>query len=247
MLGEIPDRTRTLRMVLRSLNGTVRVLTSLDRDPPIVEMAHLQMTGIFGKNGLKDLEAELMQLLSHVNEYRSAYWKLERSIMQAFLSYMRRKRYLPSSSLEINSLKRGLPEAMIKGDSRIWIYSYDQYIKTISGMVGKKPELAPEGSEVFRDLDRVYSRDIKRIVGIINELLPEILMLISKVRSYIRSPDREWMDIRVKRPKVKLVSRPVRKTVLIKRLLPLPKTVKLPRRRVLKRPEHRIVGPERVK
>ncbi|MBN1538825.1 MAG: hypothetical protein JW939_01670, partial [Candidatus Thermoplasmatota archaeon] len=175
MIDDLPDRTRTLRMVLRSLDGTVSVLTKLDRDPPFIEMAHLQMTGVFVKMGLEELEADLMPLLSRVNEYRSVYWMLERSIMQAFLSYMNRKRYLPSSSPEVNSLKSGLPEAMIKGDGRIWIYSYDQYIGAISGMVGKKPELAPKGSEVFRDLEQLYAREIRRIVGIANGLLPELL------------------------------------------------------------------------
>ena len=128
MPGSIPSRSRTLRKVLKALNGTERVLTQLERDPPIVELANMQMTGTFQMNDLKDIEAELFHLLSRVNRYRSLYWKAEISMMQSFLRYMKKRKYLPSSSQEIDSLKIALPEALIKGDGRIWTYSFDQYI-----------------------------------------------------------------------------------------------------------------------
>jgi len=244
MAEEIPNRSKTLRLALKALNGTVKTLSDLKRDPPIIEMAHLQMNGIFRINGLSEMEMELFGLLSGVNTYRSRFWTLEKAIMQTFLRYMKKKRYLPSSSPEIESLKIGLPDALIGGDERIWVFSYDQYIVNISDRVGRKPELAPKGAEVYEEMSRTFSKDILGIVALANDLLPQILVFSSKVKAALRSQDREWSEIKVKRPKVRLIERPIRKAVIVKRPLPLPEKPKRPRRKVLKRPKHRVVGPE---
>ncbi|MGA1819518.1 MAG: hypothetical protein ACMUHU_00765 [Thermoplasmatota archaeon] len=244
MAEQIPDRSRTLRMVLKALNGTVKTLSSLKRDPPIVELAHLQMNGIFRINNLSEMEAELFALLSRINGYRSKYWSLEKAIMQSFLRYMKKKRYLPSFSPEIDSLKIALPEALILGDERIWVYSYDQYIVNISDKVGRRPELAPKGIEVYEEAMGSFSSDIQGIVNTANQLLPEILIFSSRVKAALRSSDRNWSEIRVKKPRVHLIERPIRKAVIVKRPLPLPKKPKRPRRKVLKGPKHHIIGPE---
>jgi len=244
MAEEIPDRSRTLRLVLKALNGTVKTFSDLKRDPPIIEMAHLQMNGIFRMNDLSEMESDRFKLHSKVNEYRSKYWTIERAIMQSFLRYMKKKRYLPSSSPEVESLKIGLPEALIKGDERIWVFSYDQYIINISERVGRKPELAPKGDDVYDEMARNFANDIQALVALANELMPVILVFSSKVKAALRSPDKVWSEIKVKRPKVKLIERPIRKAVIVKRPLPLPKKPKRPRRKVLKRPKHHILGPE---
>ncbi|MBN1389934.1 MAG: hypothetical protein JXA22_04760 [Candidatus Thermoplasmatota archaeon] len=216
-----PEREKVLRDVLSDLNRTISVIRKLERDPPITEIAHLQMMGVFKKIGLSGMEVELFKVLSGVNDYRSRYWRLERSIMQAFLSYMGRKRFLPSNSPEINTLKAGLPRSLITGDDQIWTYSYDQYITKISELVGKRSDLAPKGKEAYDDIYRKFSRDIDQLISLANELVPSLGLFCSRIRSYIRSPDQEWYGIKGRKPRVKLVQRSIHKLHLIKRPLPI--------------------------
>jgi hypothetical protein len=243
-MGLEMTRTVLLRIVLRSLNGTLRTITQLDRDPPIIELAHIQMENGFKDNHLISMEKELFGLLSNVNLYRSKYWKLERSIMQSFLRSMKNKKFLPSSSPEIDSLKAALPEAIIKDDDRIWVYSYDHYIAPISSRVGRRPEEAPTGNEVFNTIAKNHSKQISDIEDIANELLPKIHLMKAKVQSLIKDQGKEWEQVHVKKPKVALVKRPIRKVIVLKRPLPLPKKGKIPKKKVLKRPEFRVIGPE---
>lgn len=243
------DMTRTvlLRTVLRSLNGTLKIIIQLERDPPIIELAHIQMQNGFSRLDLSSMEKELFRLLSSINLYRSRYWNLERSIMQSFLRLLKNKKYLPSSSPEVDSLKAALPDAVIKDDDRIWIYSFDHYIVPISSKVGRKVENAPSGTEIFQTISKAQAKQVLELEKIGNELLPEIHLMKAKVQSMLKDPDREWDQLNVKRPKVTLIERPIRKVIVVKRPLPLPKQQKIPKKRILKRPEFQVIGPEERK
>ena len=237
-------RNVLLRTVLRSLNGTLKTITQLERDPPITELAHIQMQDGFLKLDLSSMEGELFALLSRINQYRSKYWQLEKSIMQSFLRLLKNKKYLPSYSLEVNSLKSALPDAVIKDDERIWVYSFDHYIGVISSRVGRKKEGAPTGTDVFETISGSHSKQIGELEGIANELLPDIHMMKAKVQSFLKDPDKEWDQLQLKRPKVTLIERPIRKLIVVKRPLPLPKKRNIPKKRVLKKPEFMVIGPE---
>jgi hypothetical protein len=238
------SRTDLLRTVLRSLNGTLKTLTQLERDPPIIELAHIQMQNGFMDSNLGSMEKELFGLLSMINLYRSKYWQLERSIKQSFLKILKDKKFLPSYSLEVDSLKNALPDAVIKDDERIWIYSFDHYIVPISSRVGRKPKDAPTGMEIFKVISKAHSKQSLEIEGIANELLPEIHLMKAKVQSMIKDPNKEWKELHIKRPKVALVKRPIRKIIVVKRPLPLPKKGRIPKKRILKKPDFQVIGPE---
>jgi hypothetical protein len=237
-------RTDLLRTVLKSLNGTLKTLAQLERDPPIIELAHIQMQNGFVDSNLVSMEKELFGLLSNINLYRSKYWRLEKSIKQSFLKILKDRKFLPSSSPEVDSLKNALPEAVIKGDERIWVYSFDHYIVPISSRVGRNPKDAPKGMEIFNGISTAHSKQTLEMEGIVNDLLPEIHLMKAKVHSLLKYPDKEWGALHIKRPKVAMVKRPIRKVIVVKRPLPLPKKGKAPRKKVLKKPEFRTIGPE---
>ena len=90
-----------------------------------------------------------------------------------------------------------------------------------------------------------YSKQALQIESSANEILKEIYLLKSRVQSQIKNPNKEWNEIHVKRPRIALVKRPIRKTVIIKRPIPLP-SVKKPKKKVLKKPEMKVIGPEDI-
>ncbi|MGA1848944.1 MAG: hypothetical protein ACMUHB_06355 [Thermoplasmatota archaeon] len=237
------NRLKLLRAILKALNGTISSISNLERDPPIVRMANLQRSGELNDPLLLDMQRDLMMELKKVNDYRSHYWKLENSIKQSFLSYMRKKGYLPSISLEIDSLKNGLPEALIRDDPRIWVFSYDQYIGAIANRVGRKMEHAPKGQYVWDHFEKKYQKSITDLLKVANDCLPGIYHMKTRIRAWIKEQEKEWPMVHVKRPRITPIERPIRKTVVIKRPLPLPKQ-KMPRKKVLKKPEFHEIGPE---
>jgi hypothetical protein len=244
MMGSELTRTGLLRMILRSLNGSLKTISQLERDPPIIELAHVQIQNGFMETDLIPLEKELFQLLSMINLYRAKFWKLERSIKQSFIKLLKVRKYLPSSSPEVDSLKSALPDAIIKDDDRIWVYSFDHYIGPISSKVGRKREDAPKGSEVFETISRSHDRETKEIEKIANDILPQVHILKAKVHSLLKDPDRDWNEIHIKRPKITSVKRPIQKVIVVRRPLPLPKKGKMPRKKVLKKPDFEMIGPE---
>jgi hypothetical protein len=243
-MGTSNSRTDLLRTVLRSLNGTIKTITQLDRDPPIVKIANIQMQNGFKVEGFVDLEKELFILLNRVNKYRSKYWKIQGSITQSFLRLLKEKKYLPSYSLEVESLKNALPESIIKGDERIWVYSFDHYIKIISEKVGRDKKEAPSGDLVYTTISKKINREILELERTANDLLPDLHMLKGKVHSLLKDPGKTWGSINMKKPRVELVKRPIRKAIVVKRPLPIPKKGKMPRKKVLKKLDVQVIGPE---
>jgi len=240
---DVRKRIKVLRSVLKHLNGMIRALSALERDPPIVKIANMQRADEFDHPVFRDMERELMSHLRKANEYRGNYWKVENSIKQSFLSFMRKKGYLPSISLEIDSLKNGLPEAMVRDDPRIWVYSYDQYIGAIAERVGRNKKDAPTGQDIWNHFEIKYRKEILCLLTIANECLPSIYHLKSKIRAWIKEPEKDWNMLHVKRPRVTPIERPIRRTFVIKRPLPLSK-VRPPRKKILKKPEFHEIGPE---
>ncbi len=232
------------RPILKTLNSMIRSLSKLERDPPISKIAWMEVRGeLRGPNEMRD---ELLSMASKVNRYRKDYWDTERRIKQDFLTDLRRSGYLPSSSKEVNSLKRALPEELIRGDGRLWIYSYDQYIGTIAGQVGRKAEDAPKGEEIWNQFEGSYFKRMKKLVERANQVLPEIYRMKAKIRLAIKNPEREWVDLRVKRPRFVVVKRPIRHVMLMRKPIPLERKVRPPRKRIFKRPKMETIGPEDV-
>lgn len=232
------------RPVLKVINRTQDALSNLDRDFSISEIAWMDVGGLFEQYQLSDFRSDIMKIMDKLNRYRRIYWKLQQRLSQGFLSYMKKAGYLPSSSPEINSLKTNLSDMMIKGDGTVWIYSYDYYIRKISDMVGRSPDGAPSGRVTWDHFDKWSRRDVDRIVKSANEIMPAIHRFKARIQMAIRHPERKWSDLHVKTPKVNMVSRPIRKLVIVKKPLPLDKNVKPPRKRILKKPKWEIIGPE---
>ncbi|OYT45743.1 hypothetical protein B6U90_02585 [Thermoplasmatales archaeon ex4484_6] len=236
-------RDELLRRVVRSLNGSIKVLSDLSRDPPIVEIANLERKGAFETNGLRSLGREVLAVASRMNEYRRRYWKMELLIKQAFMDMMRKRGFLPGTSREIESLKNALPGSLIKGDDRIWVYSFDHYLPDIAQGVGRPVTEAPSGKEVWDELEGRFLSRIENLIEMANSIMPDAYFLKNRIRAMIGKPNVGMDDINMKRPKIERITRPVRKVIVIKRPIPLPKKVRRPRKRVLKRLDHEVVGP----
>ena len=231
------------RPILKTLNRTISSMQNLERDLPISDVAWLDVNDIFDEYGADDVKKDTFRILKETNEYKSRYWKTERKIRQAFLSYMNKKGYLPSNSSELNSLKNYLPEMIIKGDGRIWIYSYDQYIKRIAEDVGRKAEDAPNGKEVWDHFSSFSKGDIDVILRKANKVLPKLHWLKAKIQMALRNKGHRWNDLRVKTPRIERVERPIRKFVIIKRPFPLDAKKKMPRKKIIKKPKFKTIGP----
>jgi hypothetical protein len=239
----MPDRDSTLRRMIKSLNGSISTLSNLERDPPIVIIANMERDNVFQITGLIESGKESIRVASSLNDYRREYWKLELLIKQAFIEILKKEGYLPGRSLEVESLRNALPEALIKGDGRIWIYSYDHYIGKISERVGRSPQNAPSGEEIWKKLESRFNRRMETLVEKVNRTLPLVFHLKSKLRSLIGHPELDLGDLNVRKPKISPVQRPITKVIVVRRPIPLPKKGKIPRKRILKRPKHQVVEP----
>ncbi len=223
---------------------TVETLSQLERDPPLVQLAELERAGAYDLTGLRETGNDVLHLAASVNDYRRRYWQLENSIRQSFISSMRSRGYLPAFSREVDSLKVSLPEALIKGDDRVWKYTYDRYIVTISEQVGRDTSGAPTSEEVWTSLEGKWAGRTDGLVSKVNTLIPQMLALRSRLRSFLRSPDRAWKDVRVRGPKVTPVKRPIRPIMVIKRPIPVQKVPRRPRKRLLGGPKRQVIGPK---
>ncbi len=237
-------RDDVIRKIMRSLNGSVDTLSDLSRDPPIVAIANLERNGDLSREGLKGVRIESMKLATSMNEYRREYWKLEMLIKQSFVDILKKAGYLPGRSLEVESLRNALPEALIKDDERIWIYSYDHYIHKIAENVGRPADEAPTGKEAWSMLRSRFDRRIEKIVYRANQIIPEIFYLKARLSSLVGTETSDLDMIRVRRPMVSKVERPIKKVIVIKRPLPIPRKGRRPRKRILKRPKIQVIGPE---
>jgi hypothetical protein len=157
---------------------------------------------------------------------------------------MRSRGYLPAFSREVDSLKGSIPEALIKGDDRVWKYTYDRYIVIISEQVGRDMAGAPTSKEVWDLMERKWASRIDVLLAKVNTLIPQILTLRSMLRSFLHGPDRPWKDVRVRGPKVTPVKRPIRPIMVMKRPIPDQRPPRRPRKRLLGGPKRQVIGPE---
>lgn len=238
------DRKTILRKITKTINGSIDTLSNIERDPPIVTIANLERDGSLKIEGLEDVRKESLRIATVLNEYRRSYWKMELLIKQHFLDIMKKRGYLPGRSLEVESLKGALPEALIKGDDRIWVYSFDHYGKKISSQVGRSVEGMPKGNEMWKMLEGRFGSRIEALIKKANGILPDLFYLKARIRPMISDDNISLDNVKVKRPKVTKVERPIKKVIVVRRPIPIPKKVKKPRKRILKRPEMETIGPE---
>ena len=238
-----PTRATILKRLIKVMDGSIRVLRDLERDVPVVEVANMERAGHFDRPGLRGVGNDALRIASRLNSYKREHWSIEKEIRTRFNHYLGSRGFLPGSSKEVDSLKDALPDAMIKGDDRIWKFSYDQYIGTISGQVGRDPLTAPTSKEVWDVLENGQSRKIGSLVSRANALLPELTSMKDRLRGYMGAVDVEWSDVAVKERRTVPIERPVKKVLLVKRPVPLKKEVKRPQKKAFLRPKRIVVGP----
>ncbi len=238
------ERKKVLRKVLRSLNGSLDVISKLERDVPITIIASMEMNNMFRDCGIEDVGIETLRVAEKLNNYKRNFWKLEISIKEFFVGILGKEGYLPGRSIEVESLANVLPGYMIKGDERIWIYSYDHYISKIAESVGRDPKGAPSGQVVWDRILKRFDKRTKDLVDEANSILPEIFYLKARLTALIGKDDARLNEIRVRKPKVSLIERPIRKVMIVKRPIPIQMNVKKPKKRVLRKPKFEVIGPE---
>lgn len=223
------------RPIMKVLNQSISSLKKLDRDMPLSTIAWIEVNGYFRDPRLYDFGKYIIEISYYLNRYRKGYWELEGDIKRSFVIHMKKKGYLPANSKELESLKNSLPNAMIKGDERIWIYSYDHYISKISDDVGRNRENAPISSVIWSDLTTRYSKKIESIVFQANDILPDLYLTKAKIYRASRKPGLPWKNIRVKKPKVQFIERPIRRFIILKKPIPIERRRKISLKRVLRR------------
>lgn len=241
------ERKKVLRKVLKSLNGSLDVISKLERDVPITIIASMEMNNVFRDVGIEDVGIETLRVAGKLNNYKRNYWKLEISIKEYFMGILGKEGYLPGRSIEVESLANVLPGSMIKGDERIWIYSYDHYISKIAERVGRDPRGAPTGRDIWDRILRRFDKRIKELVNEANSIIPDVFYLKARLTALIGKDDARFNDIKVRKPKVTLIERPIRKVMIVKRPIPIQSTFKKPKKRVLRKPKFEVIGPEDIR
>jgi len=240
----VMKREKTIRILLKSINGSIQTLTELDRDPPIIDIAYVTRTIDPADDPAGTEVKRVLSLATKLNDYKREYWKLELLIKQGFIDRLKKTSYLPGRSIEVESLRNELPNSLIKGDDRIWKFSYDHYLPRIAGLVGRKVEKAPGSNEIWDGLERSYKKKIDGLISRANDLLPELFHMRSLLKHSLKNPEFNIETSKLKKVKVTRIERPIKKVLVIKRPIPLPKKGKTPKKRVLRKPEVKVIGPD---
>ena len=239
-------KKKVYRPIMKVLNRSISSLRKLERDMPLSTIAWMEVNGYFKDPRLSDFGKDIIEISYRLNSYRRGYWELEGNIKRSFLSYMKKNGYLPANSKVLESLKNSLPNAMIEGDERIWIYSYDHYIKDISDDVGRSMDNAPKSYIIWSDISRRYSKNIYKIVENANNILPDLYLINAKISRASRKPEVPWRKINIKRPKVQFIERPIRRFIILKKPIPIEGKRRIFLRRVLSKPlKEQIITGER--
>jgi len=240
----IDENRDIIRPLIRMLNECIKVISNLERDPPITKFAWMDLEGMFDNTTLIEERRDLLRLSKDINQYRKKYWEIEKKIKREFINSMKRRGYLPSYSPEIETLKRALPEELIRGDGRIWRYSYDYYIEKIAQQVGRSKDKAIGSEEIWETLEKKHLVDIQKLFHQTNLLLPRMYGIKAKLSVRAKDKMTPWNKIRVKRIRTKMIERPLKHLIVIKKPIPVEKKKK-PKRRILKRQKVKVVRPER--
>lgn len=237
-------REKVIRKLLRSINGSIQTIESLERDPPIIPIANLTRSVDLDDREIGPILNRTLKLATDINEYKRDYWKLELLIKQGFIDLLKKRGYLPGRSIEVESLRNELPFSLIKGDGRIWRYSYDHYISKIAEQVGRPVSKAPGSDMIWISMEKKYEKKIADLLKRANNLLPDIYHMRALLKYCLKNPDADIDRLKLKKVRVTPVERPIKKVIVIKRPIPLPKKGKRPKKRVIKKPEVKVIGPE---
>lgn len=233
---------RTLKKISRILSDSVKSIIVLDRDFPITSIAWMALRGELQTID-DELRSDLLSLAKQANDYKRRYWKMETSARQDIIHHMSRIGFAPSYSPQLETLANHLPKALLSKDGRVWIYSYDTYIKDIASGVGRDCREAPTGKKLFERFQKKYLREVEGIRVQATDLIRSMEYFRASIIDYIRkgeewsltSPDAVAKDIRLTTGS---------KMIIIKFPYPLPKPPKVPRKRIFKRIKRKIIGPE---
>jgi hypothetical protein len=231
---------RSKKKVLRALIRTSDKVRTLDRDFPITQIAWMSFNGELDSIGDITFQKDLMTLSKKVNEYKRRYWKLEEAIKQDFLHRMNKLRFSPSFSPELETLRTNLPSSVLKDDGRLWIFSFDYYIREIAMKVGRDPADAPKGEHEYlhyskrfiREKDSLHKEALE-LLGSLNTFIAALKIFISSGTGWkgVERPDGQPDRIQNKRP-----------LILIRRPFPLPRT-KRPKKSIFRRLKRQTIGP----
>ncbi|MDG6224389.1 MAG: hypothetical protein QCI82_02630 [Candidatus Thermoplasmatota archaeon] len=158
---------------------------------------------------------------------------------------MNRIGFSPSFSPQIETLANHLPRSLIIQDGRVWIFSYDTYIKDIASGVGRDWKEAPTGSDIFQRFEKKYHKDIQNLRHQADVLIREIDAFLSLLGEYLRSGN-AWNVTELTPSQKRISIRSEAQLILIKRPYPLPRPPKRPRKRLFRRIKRKEIGPEDI-
>ena len=236
------EERRALKKISRILSDSVKSIRVLDRDFPITSIAWMALRGELQEID-EELRSDLILLAKNANDYKRRYWKMETSARQDLIHHMSRIGFAPSYSPQLETLANHLPKALLSKDGRVWIYSYDTYIKDIASGVGRDSSEAPTGKQLFERFKKKYLREVEGIRVKAEDLIRNMESFRSGIIDYIRN-GAAW-SLTSPAAEAKVMPLPTgSKLMIIKRPYPLPKPLKVPRKRLFTRMKRKVIGPE---
>jgi hypothetical protein len=186
------DKKELYDPLYKIMNKVISQMEDIDLDVPIYKIAWMEVRGKFLPKRHKALRADTMDFLRVSNEYRRIYWNIIKLARRKFEVEMINDGSFAPDVREYESLKNEIPFVLLKGNKRLWISTYDDYLPKIRERSTKHKKKPRKGETLYR---AIY-KDIREVKDTFKVQREESLKYAKQYRKrlkYARSnPDKPY-------------------------------------------------------
>ena len=176
------------------IKDIMKDLKELELNIPIAKIARMDLAGLFNDDQLVDFRKTIHDYLKVTNKYRQLYFDLMNNSKIEFDKQMTQDGSFAPGLKQYDSVRTQVNEALLKGQTKAWILSYDQYLPTIREHANKRVKSPRSGQKMLDDLFAYFKKDLKNIKEM-QKLSIQISKLFLKDINYaIKNPELQWQE-----------------------------------------------------
>lgn len=154
------DVKNIYKPLLKALPTVISGLKDKEIWVPLSIVARLDLHGHLDAPRHAILKFQVYHFLKRANNYRKLYFEINERSRTAFDREMKAEGSYQPQMKEYRALTLGLPGALVKGDGKAWVYSYDTYLTDIRYPSPKKDVIPKTGAEMFRAMESMVKWEL---------------------------------------------------------------------------------------
>jgi hypothetical protein len=154
------DVKNVYKLLLKVLPKVISRLKDKEIWLPLSTVARIDLHGHLDAPRHALLKFQVYHFLKRANNYRKLYFEINERSRTAFDKEMKAEGSYQPQMKEYRSLTTNLPGALVKGEGKAWIYSYDTYLTDIRYPSPKKDVIPMTGAEMFRSIESMVKWEL---------------------------------------------------------------------------------------